>query len=191
MFRFLFSLLSFPVMFFCNNLSLLDCFNNAPLLKAYSDGQELLMDEQALQEFGKLLSDALQESVEMPAFCVSIHDQTLESFNMGIWVRFIYFQPQVHKNMPYDELLIKIEKDTFGLNVIRGNFGRMEGRCFFLNLKNNFNQLYDYLNSLDFVENQQETSPLENDKNEDLKENENLVDEEKSILKVNIQSNVK
>ena len=146
--RLLFCLSTIPFMII-SNLGLADIFNNAIILKAYSNGTQLQMSRENIQEFSFLFNEALENSHEMPAYCVSLHQESLEALESGFWVRFIFQRTQIHNDLPFNELLFKIEKDSSGVNIIRNNFGLLEGRCFHLSLQNNFNKLYDFLEKVD------------------------------------------
>ena len=62
----------------------------------------------------------------------------------GVWLKLIYDKTFVHNEMPFDSLLIQIEKDWTGFNIYRGNNGIYEGRCFYIDLvNNNMKNLYE------------------------------------------------
>ena len=98
--------------------------------------------------------------------------------------------------MPFDELIINITKDSSGLNIYRGNDGVFEGRCFYLDLKGNLNDLYDFIEGLSpanlaevELENQEpEKTSLVDDKNdnedEDDKTDDAPPDDKKPSLKL-------
>lgn len=103
-------------------------------------------------EYDKILNELdkmLENSHEMPAFGVSLDNDTKEAKKTGVWIELKYSETYSHNEMTFDSLLIEVEKDWGGFNIIRGNKGNYEGRCFYINLnKNNMDNLYDLLISL-------------------------------------------
>lgn len=98
--------------------------------------------EAILNELNKML----EESHEMPAFGVSLDHETKESKKSGVWLELKYSETIIHNEMPFDSLLIQVEKDWSGFNIYRGNKGVYEGRCYYIDLvDNNMDNLYDLL----------------------------------------------
>ena len=50
--------------------------------------------------------------------------------------------------MDFEGLLIKVEKDWHGFNLIRKNNGKYDGRCFYLSLENSMDELYETLHKV-------------------------------------------
>ena len=80
---------------------------------------------------------------EMPAFGVSLHDETLTALNDGLWIEFVYSKNIVHNGMPFDRLLIKVNTEDSGFNIIRHYNDKYDGRCFYLNLTTDMATLYN------------------------------------------------
>jgi hypothetical protein len=88
----------------------------------------------------------LQDSHTMPAFGVSIHTETLKAIKNGVWLKLQYNGTQEVDGMPFDELLIEVNPEFSGFNIIRGNKGIYEGRCFYIDLDNiTMELLYDFV----------------------------------------------
>lgn len=104
-----------------------------------------------LNQLNIVLSDVLDNCHTMPAFGVSIHAETINAIQKGVWLKLQYNGTQTVDGMPFDELLIEVNPDFQGFNIIRGNKGIYEGRCFYINLINNtMKPLYDFIN-LNFI----------------------------------------
>lgn len=74
----------------------------------------------------------------MPAFGVSLHDETLNELQNGEWIQ-INFNKEIEKNgLPFNALLFKLEV-TGGMNLIRLYNNKYEGRCIFIE----FNEILD------------------------------------------------
>lgn len=148
MFRFLWLSLIFPLalcsqMGMCKNI-----FSERSEMIATKDGEIIHFENKDKDKFDKLLCKTLENSRDMPALGVALHKETIEDMKSGVWVRFIYGKTLERDGMPYDELVISLEKDGYGLNIIRGNGGVYDGRCFYLDLENSTSELYDFVTSL-------------------------------------------
>lgn len=149
----------------CSQAGLLpEIFSEAQMVKVYNDGQEIVMSQQVKSDFDTLFVEALDDARQMPAFGVSIHKLTVEEMKSGIWVKFIYQQTMEADGMPFDELLVHVQKDMHGVNIIRGNGGSYNGRCFYLDLKGTLDEVYDFLANL---ENEEKTVEVELEKGEE------------------------
>ena len=76
-------------------------------------------------------------AIEMPAYCVSIDKLTREQIKNGNWVEFIFDGVCEFNSMPFEKLLVQVEDNYCGFNLIRytSNEG-YSGRCFYLQLHN-------------------------------------------------------
>lgn len=88
-------------------------------------------------------NEMCENSHEMPAFGVSLHDETITALNEGIWIEFKYNKTITHNDMPFDRLLIKVNPEDAGFNIIRHHSNKYEGRCFYLNLSTDMATLYN------------------------------------------------
>ena len=69
----------------------------------------------------------------MPAFGVSLHNETLNEIKSNCWLQ-VNFNKEIVKNgLPFNALLFRLE-ETQGFNLIRLYDGKYEGRCLFLDL---------------------------------------------------------
>ncbi|MDE6549891.1 MAG: hypothetical protein K2M44_00080 [Clostridia bacterium] len=99
-------------------------------------------------ELVKAIASMNEGGYEMPAFGVSIHNLTIKELLKGSWLVFNYAGAQSHNGMPFDRLLLQIHPDDCGYNVIRGNDGIYDGRCFYYNLnKGNMSALYNLIST--------------------------------------------
>lgn len=94
------------------------------------------------------LNDIVDGAHEMPAFAVSIDDMTREDKKSGIWIELEFEKTMSYNEMPFDALLIKVEKDYQAFNLIRRTNGKYQGRCFHLSLTKTMEGLYNKINSL-------------------------------------------
>lgn len=73
----------------------------------------------------------LQQSRLMPAFGVSLHNETIVEMQKGNWLQINFLNEMNLVGLLLDSLLIKLEK-TNGINLIRLHNGKYEGRCIYL-----------------------------------------------------------
>lgn len=98
------------------------------------------------EEINAELNQMLDDAYSMPALGVSLHTQTLNELKNGVWLKLQYNGTQYVDDMPFDELLININPEFQGFNIIRGNKGIYDGRCYYINLTNKtMEALYNYI----------------------------------------------
>ena len=96
-------------------------------------------------ELNKVVDNILKDSYSIPALGVSIHTETIMQMQKGVWIKLQYNGTQWLDNMNFDELLIEVNPEFMGFNIIRGNVGIYEGRCYYINLTNtDMAELYNY-----------------------------------------------
>ncbi len=192
MFRFIFLFLTLPILFCSQSNVVLDLFSEATMIEFYKDGNQIEISSSQLDEIDSLFYESISEALSMPAFGVSIDSLTKEAMKTGLWLKFVYDETIIINEMPFDSLLIEIKEDCYGVNIIRGNDGTYNGRCFYLDLNgNNFDKLYQYLVNLtenDDLEIELESQEIEQTEikeniNENQNNNENENEKEKSLLK--------
>lgn len=86
----------------------------------------------------------------MPAYGVSLNHETLKALESGLWVEFLFDCIYESNGMPYEKLLINVEKNFQGFNIIRYSteYG-YDGRCFYYDLVNkNMSNFYEILINL-------------------------------------------
>jgi hypothetical protein len=81
----------------------------------------------------------------MPSLGVSLDDLTREEMKKGIWIQLDFEDEIVYSNMSFDSLLLKLEYNSCGLSVIRKYQGSYEGRCYYFDLRGNYNQLIEMI----------------------------------------------
>ena len=93
-----------------------------------------------------IINKMLDNSHQMPALSISIDSETKKEIKTGLWLEFYYKETKTNNELPFDSLLIEINKDYYGFNIIRKYNNKYDGRCFYISLTNtNMNELYYYL----------------------------------------------
>ena len=89
--------------------------------------------------------NTIKNAIEMPAFGVSLHDETTSALKLGTWIEFVFDRPQSHNDMPFESLLVSVEPDHTGINLVRKQNGKFDGRCFYLDLSTNLKILHSLI----------------------------------------------
>ena len=113
--------------------------DNVTAVRYYVDGQtaEVSKGDSRFNEIISRFAKLLDGYREMPAFGVSLDNETVEAMKSGEWVELLFDDVYVHNGMPYERLLINVVDGSCGLNLIRYYDGLYEGRCFYVDLKGN------------------------------------------------------
>ena len=127
-------------------------FDEVQEIGVYHDGSSVrLLPAQmsyklVINGFKNLLANARQ----MPAFGVSLDNETRLAMNDGLWVEFDFGKKLTYSNMPFERLLVNVVSNYSGFNVIRYNVGEgYHGRCFFFDLVGgNMSEFYDIVTSV-------------------------------------------
>lgn len=128
-------------------VELFEAFAQADSINVYDEGSVASYGKNE-SEFCEILGgfEALIDGAhDMPAFGVSLNKETVKAMNKGLWVEFIYDGKYESNGMPFEKLLVNVEKDFYGFNIIRYNSGYgYDGRCFYLDLVNkNMSEFYE------------------------------------------------
>lgn len=127
-----------------------DFMSNISSFNIYFNGQIKSVEENENFEMimGEL-EDIFLQSHEMPAFGVAIDDEVRKELNLGLWLEIVYNNSYTHNEMMFQKLLIKIEKDSTGFNMIRYYDDKYDGRCFYIDLlDDDLSQLYLILENI-------------------------------------------
>lgn len=130
---------------FLQDYRLFDFFSKSNKITILNNGEEYIFKQHGLPYEDLLQSflHTINNAHEMPAFGVSLHDETIKAMQEGLWLKFDFEEEQTHNEMSFSSLLINIVPDYQGFNLIREYQGRYEGRCFYLNLENDMSEIYD------------------------------------------------
>lgn len=98
-----------------------------------------------LNGFKNLLGNARR----MPAFGVSLDNETRAAMGEGLWVEFDFGKPLIYAEMPFEKLLMQVISSHSGFNLIRYNSeGGYAGRCYYFDTDGNLSEFYDILKSV-------------------------------------------
>lgn len=131
--------------------SINDYFEQSYSITVYKDGEttDHILGDDTYTNILKLLNDVCEGSREMPAYGVSLHEETRKEMQNGLWIELTFNKTETHNEMPFDSLLIKVEKEYQGFDLIRGQEGKYDGRCFHIYCPHkNTENLYNYLKKI-------------------------------------------
>ena len=126
-----------------------EAFDCAEIINIYRGGTKTAYSYGS-KEYNKILScwnKMIDCAHDMPAFGVSLDQYTKEEMKKGLWVEFYFGKVLECNGMPFERLLISVEKDSQGFNLLRYNSKcGYDGRCFYLDLVDkNMGNFYDLL----------------------------------------------
>lgn len=128
-------------------MELNEVFVNAKEINLYVDGAKSTYN--VGDNFNIILgcwNKMLSGGYTMPAFGVSLHAQTVAAMQKGIWIEFDFGKKTVIDELPFNKLLINIQKDYTGFNIIRYNSKiGYDGRCFYYSLSKDMSELYNLI----------------------------------------------
>ena len=125
-------------------------FDDCSSIKLYNDGKVKTFEKGSL-EFEKIIQlwqITVNSGYEMPAFGVSIHELTMQSLQSGTHIEFVFDEVNYHNDMPFDSLLLSLQPNQYGYQLIRHYDDKYQGRCLYVNTTEINNDLYDYIESI-------------------------------------------
>lgn len=83
----------------------------------------------------------------MPAFGVSLHNETVNEMKKGVWAEFDFGGQYSSDGMTYEKLLVAVRPDWRAFNIVRYTAERgYDGRCYHYDLvTKNMSAFYDVL----------------------------------------------
>lgn len=113
------------------------------------NGKSLSITQEQYVEYISLFQSILNNSHDMPAFGVSLDQETKKAMQSGTWLQLVYPTTQEVNGLPFDILLIELHPNDSGFNIIRGNNSIYDGRCFYIDLVDTtLASLYEWANNL-------------------------------------------
>ena len=80
-------------------------------------------------------NNMLDGAYTMPAFGVSLHEETLREMGRGVWAEFEFDGQYSSDGMTYEKLLVTVRPDWRAFNIVRYTAeSGYYGRCFHYNL---------------------------------------------------------
>ena len=102
-------------------------------IELIQNGTSHKLSQQEFQQTFARLQDLFGEARVMPAFGVSIHEDTLNAMQDGDWLKLNYNAEMDKEGLLFTSLLFRLE-ECQGFNLIRLYGERYDGRCIYLDL---------------------------------------------------------
>ena len=126
--------------------------NNLETILLSADSIELRHNGKSYQidtnSITTILQEMLKNSHEMPALGVALDNETKTAMQTGYWLEFNYKDTHTYNDMYFDKLLIEVNPEFGGFNIIRHHDNEYSGRCYYIQLSNTMQTLYNYLNNI-------------------------------------------
>ena len=136
----------------CIQVQLNETFCKCKKVNVYKDGDvsAYFKGDSVCDNIIEVFSCIIDGAHEMPAYGVSLNNETLTELSNVIWLDFIFDKLYESNGLTFEKLLISVQKNFYGFNIIRYNsdFG-YDGRCFYYDLAGrNMDDLYNLLINL-------------------------------------------
>ena len=102
-------------------------------IELIQNGKIHKLSQQEFQQTFARLQDLFGEARVMPAFGVSIHEETVNAMQDGEWLKLNYNSEMDKEGLLFTSLLFRLE-ECQGFNLIRLYGERYDGRCIYLDL---------------------------------------------------------
>lgn len=113
------------------------------------NGVQNKLPKQDMQSTVSVFCEMIDDAYEMPAFGVAINNEVEEHKKHGVFVEFCFNDLTEHNGMPFYKLLVEVNAEYSGFNIIRYYDAGYNGRCFYINLNNGtMKNLYNHILSL-------------------------------------------
>ncbi len=143
----------------------------------YVDGNVLELSEEQVSGLKAQTQELFEDSRTMPAFGVIFDEQFREEIKSGTYISIKFDEVMEVNDLPFDELIFKVEPDFYGVNLMRANKGIVNGRCIYLDFNGkNMQKLHDFVQTLS------KSSEVENDNAQDVEENQNTTTQNEQTL---------
>lgn len=130
-------------------VELYEAFDYSDVINVYDEGSVVSYGkgEDRFEEILSGFKTLIDGAHDMPAFGVSINSLTTKEMQKGLWVEFGFDQQYKSNGMPYEKLLVNVQKSFAGFNIVRYNSDSgYDGRCFYYDLVNkDMSDFYDIL----------------------------------------------
>ena len=126
-------------------------FDEVQQINIYNNGssEKLLPTQMGYKLVINAFKDLLADARQMPAFGVSLDNETRAAMEEGLWVEFDFGKKLRYSEMSFEKLLVQVISSYSGFNMIRYNSGEgYSGRCYYFALNGNMSSFYDILQSV-------------------------------------------
>ena len=117
---------------------LAQCIQNVSKIEVLDNNNLKALENQSFEATIKNLINLFQSARLMPAFSVSLHNETIDALKEGKWLKLTFLHQQNVNGLLFDGLVFQLN-ETSGMNLIREYDGKYEGRCLYLDFEQTIN----------------------------------------------------
>ena len=117
---------------------LAQCIQNVSKIEVLENNNLKALENQSFEGTIKNLINLFQSARLMPAFSVSLHNETIDALKEGKWLKLTFLHQQNVNGLLFDGLVFQLN-ETSGMNLIREYDGKYEGRCLYLDFEQTIN----------------------------------------------------
>ena len=117
---------------------LAQCIQNVSKIEVLDNNNLKALENQSFEGTIKNLINLFQSARLMPAFSVSLHNETIDALKEGKWLKLTFLHQQNVNGLLFDGLVFQLN-ETSGMNLIREYDGKYEGRCLYLDFEQTIN----------------------------------------------------
>lgn len=130
-------------------MELIRVLTSADKVVVISEGKGFGLSGETAAAFMDIFESVTADGYEMPALGVSLDALVKKDMESGVWLKFCFGGTRVHREMPFDELAVRLMPEYCGLEFMRGNGGVYEGRDYYYCLKKGQTaaKLYDFVSA--------------------------------------------
>ncbi len=132
-------------------MTVIQVFDEVKEIGVYRDGFALKLspEQPKFKVVIDGIKDMLADSRQMPAFGVSLDNETRKAVSEGVWVEFDFKEKLSYCGMPFERLLVQVISNYSGFNIIRFNSENgYAGRCYYFDLNKDMSDFYNIIISL-------------------------------------------
>lgn len=117
---------------------LAQCIQNVSKIEVLENNNLKALENQSFEATIKKLINLFQSARLMPAFSVSLHNETIDALKEGKWLKLTFLHQQNVNGLLFDSLIFQLI-ETSSINLIREYEGKFEGRCLYLDFDETIN----------------------------------------------------
>lgn len=145
MLRILFFFMGVPMMIM-SFFEAVDVLPYVAKIDLMTNGNSIELSQEQEQNLYTKVCELFKNSRTMPAFGVVFDNEFQKELQNGTYISLKFNGVFEVNELPFDELVFKVEPDWQGFNLMRGMKGVFEGRCIYINLQDkDMSQLNDLI----------------------------------------------
>lgn len=120
----------------------IDVLTSADTITVYKNGNKVDINK---EEFNRQFRFMVEHAYYMPGMGIAKDSIIQKELKKGYWVEFGYLSKKTFAEYDFTSLILRLQPDLDGFNVVRGVNGKYEGKTFYLKLATMSTDFYDYI----------------------------------------------